>query len=275
MNKLDAAVAEFSSILQQNVADDKVRYLLASTYEQKKDNMRAIEAYSGIAASSELFVSSQMRAALLLKNENKINQAIDLIQKAIKTKSDQILFYLFLSALYEETSDNKASERILKSGLDIAPKNIDLHYALGVLYDKTDRFTECVDVMKKILAIDPDNAEALNFLGYSYAERGINLDEAEKMVIRALEIKPGNGYLLDSLGWIYFKKNQMGQAEKYLKEALKLIPDEVEILEHMGDLYARQNKMKEAGTLYEKALKIDPRNISVQKKLEALTHPKP
>jgi len=60
--------------------------------------------------------------------------------------------------------------------------------------------------MKKVLEIDPDNAETLNFIGYSYAERGINLDEAESMLLRAIELKPGNGYFIDSLGWLYFKK---------------------------------------------------------------------
>ena len=59
--------------------------------------------------------------------------------------------------------------------------------------------------MEKVLEIDPNNAEALNFIGYSYADRGINLDEAEKMIVRALEIKPDNGYMMDSLGWVYFK----------------------------------------------------------------------
>ena len=125
----------------------------------------------------------------------------------------------------------------MEEGIKIVPKDIDLHYALAVLYEKTNRLSESIKEMEKVLEIDPKNAEALNFIGYSYADRGINLEEAEKMIMKALEIKPDNGYLMDSLGWVNFKKNKLSSAEKYLKQALELLPDEVDIIEHMGDVY--------------------------------------
>jgi len=150
-----------------------------------------------------------------------------------------------------------------------------LHYALGVLYDKTNRFEESIAVMSKILEIDPENAEALNFIGFSYAERGIHLQEAEDLILRAIKIKPDSGYLLDSLGWVYFKKNDLVKAEKYLKEAWKLLPEEIEIIEHLGDLYLQQKKIKEAGEMYDRGLKVDPKNESLQKKREALMTNRP
>ena len=143
-----------------------------------------------------------------------------------------------------------------------------------MIYEKTNRLAESIKEMEKVLAIDPENAEALNFIGYSYADRGINLEEAEKMIIKALEIKPYNGYLMDSLCWVNFKKNKLSSAEKYLKQALELLPDEVDIIEHMGDVYVKLKKIKEAREMYERALKRDPKNSSVQKKLEDLIKPK-
>ncbi len=248
---------------------------MAATYEQKKENTLAIEEYQSIASSSELYISAQIRAAMLLKDDGKIKQAIDLLHKVIKKKNDQMLLYLILSALYDESGDYATSEKTLKDGLVVAPQNTDLLYALGVLYDKTKRFTESVDAMKKILDIDPKNAEALNFIGYSYAERGVNLEEAEKLILSALELKSDSGYLLDSLGWVYFKQGKLRDAEKYLKEALKLLPDEVEIIEHLGDIFVKQNRIKEAVDLYERGLKIDPENISLKSKIEEMKKKRP
>ena len=131
---------------------------------------------------------------------------------------------------------------------------------MGVIYEKTNRLSESIKEMEKVLEIDPENAEALNFIGYSYADRGMNLEEAEKMIIKALKIKPDNGYLMDSLGWVNFKKNKLNSAVKYLKQALELLPDDVNIIEHMGDVYVKLNKIKEAQEMYNRALKIDPKN---------------
>jgi Flp pilus assembly protein TadD len=168
----------------------------------------------------------------------------------------------------------EAAENILKEGLKALPSNIDLLYSLGVIYEKTNRFTESVREMEAVLKIDPNNAEVLNFIGYSYADRGMNLEEAEKMIIQALKIKPGNGYMIDSLGWVYFKQNKLDSAVKKLKEAVELMPNDAAIVEHLGDVYAQQNKVKEALEMYQRALKIDPKNSSLQKKLEDINKPK-
>jgi tetratricopeptide (TPR) repeat protein len=130
-----------------------------------------------------------------------------------------------LSSLYEETKDAVKAVKILDDGITLSPQSVDLHYALGVIYEKTNRFPESIKEMETVLQLDPENAEALNFIGYSYADRGINLEEAEKMIIRALKIKPDNGYIIDSLGWVHFKQNKMDSAIKYLKRALELLPD--------------------------------------------------
>ena len=179
-------------------------------------------------------------------------------------------FYLFLSSLYEEKKDLPGAEKILKEGLAVIPGNIDMHYSLGAIYEKTNRFAESIREMETILSIDPDNAEALNFIGYSYADRGINLAEAEKLIIKALQIKPDNGYIIDSLGWVYFKQGKFAQALSRIKKAMEIMPADAAIIEHLGDIYLKMDRLKEAREAYEKALKIDPKKESLQKKLESL-----
>jgi len=106
----------------------------------------------------------------------------------------------------------------------------------GVVFDKLGQFEETEKFMKKAISLDPDNAEALNYLGYSYADRGINLKEARSLIEKAVELKPNNGYYIDSLGWVYFKLGDKQNALKYLLEAIKYVKDDPVILEHLGDI---------------------------------------
>ena len=90
--------------------------------------------------------------------------------------------------------------------LSTKPDDDDLLYNLGVIYGEADRIDESVEFMRRALDANPDNASALNYIGYTWAERGINLDEAEKMIERALALRPDDGYIADSLGWVFYMR---------------------------------------------------------------------
>ena len=124
--------------------------------------------------------------------------------------------------------------------------------------------------METVLKLDPDNADAINFIGYSYADRGIHLLKAEEMIKKALRLKPGNGYITDSLGWVYFKQNQNDLAIKYLKEASAIIPDDPLIAEHLGDALAKKGMIEEALETYQRALKLNPKLVGISAKIEKL-----
>ena len=149
---------------------------------------------------------------------------------------------------------------------------MDLYFNLGVLFEKTNRFAESVTAMKKVLEIDPDHPEALNFIGYMYADRGLNLDEAERLIRKAILLKPGNGYMLDSLGWVLFRKNRLDESIRYLKEASGLLPEDPTILEHLGDVYLQSGATREAVETFRKALQLNPGNEKLEKKAADLTN---
>jgi tetratricopeptide (TPR) repeat protein len=153
----------------------------------------------------------------------------------------------------------------------VEPNSADLHYRLGMLYEKMGRFDESIREMEEILKQDPDNPEALNFIGYSWADRGIKLDEAETMIKKALSLKPGDGFITDSLGWVYFKKNRIEEAIKYLKEAATILPEDAAITEHLGDAYAKGGKLKDALEQYQKAQKLKPDTKGLKEKIDELT----
>jgi len=270
----DHAIDVFSNILKRNTNDHRARYLLASTFEEKKSYTQAIDQFNMIPVESELYGNAQMNIGVILKREGKIDEAIAVMTRAIKNNNKMPGPYVFLSSLYEEKKKLSSAEDILKEGLLLSPQSTDLHYSLGVLYEKTNRFQESIKEMESVLKIDPDNAEALNFIGYTFADRGIKLDEAEKMIKKALDLKPGNGYMIDSLGWVYFRQNRMDLAIKYLKVAADALPVDATIAEHLGDAYAKAGMIREAIEIYTKALKLSPGRIDLQKKVDGLTKEK-
>ncbi|GAI73865.1 unnamed protein product, partial [marine sediment metagenome] len=180
-----------------------------------------------------------------------------MIREAIVKKKGDSRLYCFLASLYQEKKLFKAAEETLKEGLQFSPRSVDIHYKLGILYEETDRFKESIKEMEEILKIEPESAEALNFIGYSYADRGIKLEQAEKMIKKALKLKPGDGYITDSLGWVYLKQNKLDLAIEYLKKASDLLPDDPTIAEHLGDAYAKAGRVKDALKTYKQVLKLN------------------
>ena len=123
--------------------------------------------------------------------------------------------------------------------------------------------------MQKVIALDPANVTALNYLGYSLAEMGVRLSEAEALIKRALELKPDDGYITDSMGWVYFKMGRHEEALPWIKKALEKLPDDPLINEHLGDTYKALGRWDKALEAYQRALQLGPENRNqVEVKLE-------
>jgi tetratricopeptide (TPR) repeat protein len=135
-----------------------------------------------------------------------------------------------------------------------------LHFRLGVVLDKLGERQGSISEMEKVIALDPNNANALNYLGYTLAELGIRLKEAEELIKRALEVRPEDGYITDSLGWVYFKMGRHKDALLYIQKALEKLPEDPLITEHLGDTYMALGKWREAQGAYEKALRLGHEN---------------
>jgi tetratricopeptide (TPR) repeat protein len=126
--------------------------------------------------------------------------------------------------------------------------------------------------MRTVLSFDPKHANALNYLGYTFAELGENLEEAERLIKAALAQKPDDGYITDSLGWVYYKKGLLTKALKYLKKAVSLVPDDPIILEHLGDAYLGLSDKKKALQFYQRSLKKKEKyKAALEKKIKELT----
>jgi tetratricopeptide (TPR) repeat protein len=153
-------------------------------------------------------------------------------------------------------------------GIEKDPKNPDFYFQLGTTYDKLNRFENVIASMEKAIELNPKHSMALNYLGYSFADRGIRLDEAVDLIKRALEVRPDDGYYIDSLGWAYYKQGNLKEALKELKRAVDLVPDDPVLREHLGDIYLGIRKGEKAKDEWLKSLEIDPSNEKLMDKYQ-------
>jgi tetratricopeptide (TPR) repeat protein len=254
--KFADAIAEFDLVVTAWPDDYKSRYFLALAYEEAGQPDKALEHFKLIKQDSEYFSNAQIHMVYILNDMGKNDEGIELLQQAIKTKKDDSALYLILSSIYEEKNDFKKSVIIIQEGLKHNTKDTELLFRLGIALDKSGDRDGSLNAMKKVLEIDPNHADSLNYIGYSYAEEGVKLDEAMDMIQRALKIKPDSGFIIDSLGWVYYRKGLYDDALNSLQRAFSLNSNDPTIAEHLGDAYFKKNEYQQSLEMYQKALSL-------------------
>jgi tetratricopeptide (TPR) repeat protein len=158
----------------------------------------------------------------------------------------------------ERLKDYAEAARIASEALHRFAGNTDLLFRKGSALERAGKLDEAAKVFADFLKVRPDDAQALNYLGYMYAEHGIHLAEARKLIERAVELDPQNGAYLDSLGWIRFRLNDVAGARKVLLRAAERMPTDATVQEHLGDIEAKLGRTQEAVALWRKSLSLSP-----------------
>jgi len=267
--KIEESIKELEMIVSAWPKDDKSRYYLAMAYEEKEDDDKALLHFKKIDPGSKYFINAQLHIAYILNVQERQEEAKEVLQKALSTDPKKVEAYLMLSSIYEDQKEYDRAISVIKQGLEQDEKNIDLMYRLGVIFDRKGEKDLSMEHMKRILEIDPDHADALNYIGYTYAEQGIRLNEALEMIKRALKRKPNSGYIIDSLGWVYFKKGLYKEAREALEKAYTLVPNDPTISEHLGDLYHMMKDYHRSLDMYRKAMSLKhPEQEKISEKIE-------
>jgi len=189
------------------------------------------------------------------------------LQRAHKLRPEDTRISEYLAQFYFYRKRLDDAIRIYKTIVKDHPDYIEAKYLLGYFYEEKGMRKEAIKIWKEVLDKNPSHVETLNALGYLYAEEGSNLDEAENMVKKALKQDPENSAYLDSLGWVYFKKNDYKNAKRYLEKAIAGAKDPV-IYEHLGDVCIKLNNVEEAVKYYNEGLKLDPKNKDLKEKVD-------
>jgi Flp pilus assembly protein TadD len=196
--------------------------------------------------------------ALVLDRAGRVDEAVAVLRKALADRERAGGGAAELHEALAETlaRAGRAGEALpaLRRAVAAAPRDETLSYALGVAYDRAGQGEAAIAQMRALLAMNPAHPDALNFLAYQLAERGVRLEEAETLARRALELRPRSGYILDSLGWIHYRRGEFRRAVEVLERADALVGPEATILEHLGDAYRAAARPADAVTAYRRAL---------------------
>jgi tetratricopeptide (TPR) repeat protein len=268
----DAAVETLEVLLRENPGSYRAQIRIAEIRENQENWVAAAEAYSKAQTMNPRAPLSTRRAVALL-SAGRAAEARDVAQAAIGSArpegKDPVLLYL-LAESQRVLRDLDAAHATAQKILSANPEDVrGLHVMSLILQDKGD-IPGAERTLRSLIARDPLDANALNSLGYMFAERGERLEEAVTLVERALKVDPGNPSYLDSLGWAYFKQGRVDLADSALSEAAGKLHTSSVVQDHLGDLRFKQKRYGDAIAAWEKALAGDGQSLdraAVEKKI--------
>jgi tetratricopeptide (TPR) repeat protein len=230
---------------------------IIDTLREARDFTRASEEADAAAKKypNDRFVTYQR--ALLLGDLGRGKEAVAEAKKLFTGEKDRDS-WLTLAQICERSKDYESMGRALDAVEKLSTSDDDksaVYFMRGAMYERTKNYDAAEAEFRKALAIDGDNAGVLNYLGYMLADRNVRLEEALKLISRAVELEPSSGAYLDSLGWVYYRMGKLDQAETYLRQALVQVPHDATVRDHLGDVLAGRGKLKDAIAEWQISLK--------------------
>jgi Tfp pilus assembly protein PilF len=269
---IDKAIEEYKSAARFDRQNALPHIGLASAYLKKNDLTRAAEELTLASKVDPDAAEPHAVLALVYFSQGKTDEAGREYGKALEMASrldpTNITIYKSLAALYVERNDLAAAERTYKLIIGLAPSDPEAVFFLANVYDEQHKNDEAVKYLKKAIELKPDYHQALNYLGYLYVDGNTNLDEAGRLIDKALALDPGNGAYIDSHGWLLYRRGKYKEAAVDLEKAASVIQDPV-IYDHLGDTYSKLSDGAKAQANWGKSLELDAKQEQVRKKLES------
>ena len=241
---------------------DLARALLGDRYERVSRFDMANAVYAKVPQTSPYYPIVQVQSAINTSRLGRTDDAIADMRALSAQRPNDGDAWTALGDLLR--NDRKFSDAIPAYDRAIAllpntdARLVSLYYARGIAYQNSNKWDEAERDFQSALAINPNRADVLNYLGYSWVERGKNFDEAVKMLEKARSLRPNDGYIADSVGWAYYKLGRYQEAAAILEEAVQLAPGASEVNDHLGDAYWRVGRKLDARFEWRHALRLNP-----------------
>ena len=268
-NRLDAAAEQLEALLERQERETVAHFYLGQITEAQGDAEAAMGHYREVD-EGEHHLDAQIRIASLLAAAGELEAArAHLHGIATDSVAEDVRLYLVESELLAEADRLQEAAATLGRGLEEHPENTDLLYARAMLAERLDRLDLLEEDLRAILAREPDNAQALNALGYTLADRTERYEEAYALIERALELRPDDYYILDSMGWTLYRLGRLEEALEYLRKAAAR-SDDVEVAAHLGEVLWVMGEREQAREVWNSALEMtpgDPRLLDVMERL--------
>ncbi|MFN4283150.1 MAG: tetratricopeptide repeat protein [Alphaproteobacteria bacterium] len=261
LDDLAMAMTRLALHLQPDL--DIALLLAADILESGDQEARAIEMYKRVPANSSLAWSAQLRSAALLDDVGRTDDAIATLEALAAerpTRPDALVALGDLLRGKERFAESVAAydRAMARIGPTLEPRHWAVLYSRGIALERAKQWPRAEADLLKALELNPDQPYVLNYLGYSWVEHGIHLDKALAMIETAVKLRPEDGYIVDSMGWVLYKLGRFAEAVPHLERAAELRPADPTINDHLGDAYWRVGREAEARFQWERALALKP-----------------
>lgn len=276
LDAADVSLTQFSSLLPKlpegvgRAAGESQLYLLRADLAEKRQRYDEADIYLQRIPDAANLLSVQARRADLLARQGKVKEARALIQAIPANGPNQKrLKQIAEVQLLRDTGLHKEAYALQAQLLSQAPDDVELAYDTALLAERAGNFSEMERLLRDIIKRKPDFKHAYNALGYSYADRGIKLEEAQTLIQTALDMQPGDPFITDSLAWVHFRRGNLDEAEKLLEQAYATRQD-AEIAAHLGEVLWAQGKQERAQLIWRQGMKADSSNDTLLETLKRL-----
>jgi len=273
------ALFNIASVFQSQTGDSRVQVLahLALYLRPNMNNAKVVVAgalelndrfkaanaiYANIPKASPLSWSARMHMADNLDRMDKTDDAVNLLRALARERADNEVSLVELGNILRRhqrfAEAAVAYTNALKRIKSITTRHWTIFYSRGIAYEQTDRWSEAEEDFLKALEFKPDQPQVLNYLGYSWIDQGLHLDRALKMIEKAVDLRPRDGYIVDSLGWGLYRLGKFDEAVKKMERAVMLRPSDPVINDHLGDALWKVGRTREARFQWERASALDP-----------------
>ncbi|WNW13447.1 tetratricopeptide repeat protein [Pseudomonas sp. DTU_2021_1001937_2_SI_NGA_ILE_001] len=266
----DEAAGYLEELVAREAHVDTAHLNLGRIFEERDDPQSALDEYAQVGPGQD-FLPAQLRQADILISNGNAAEASRRLKEARDNQPDYAIQLYLIEA--ETLTANDHPERgwqVLGSALKQYPDDLNLLYTRAMLAEKRDNLAQMETDLRAILKRDPENAMALNALGYTLADRTTRYAEARELIEKAHQITPDDPAVLDSLGWVNFRMGNLEEAERLLREALQRFPDH-EVAAHLGEVLWARGKEREARQVWAKALEDQPDSPVLRSTVQRLT----
>lgn len=265
----ESAISHFQQLIDRKQHDATAHYQLGKIHELRNRPDLALQHYKAVTPSQE-FLSAVYKASEMMAQQD-IYNALQYVKGLHSSTPKQYRDSLYLreANLLLDAGNPDGALAAMAKGLDIAPDSVNLLYSRAMLYTQLDDLALAEADFTQILELRPDNAAALNALGYTLADRTDRLDEAYNYISRALSLNPDDPAILDSMGWVEYRLGNIPAALKRLRQAMSILPDH-EIAAHLGEVLWVTGNKNEAIETWKKGLENNPTSSVIESTLERL-----
>jgi len=266
----DLAEKYFLQSLKKNPKDKDQIFIYLAKISDKKNQGDAAITWLNKVGDGNHFIESKLIAAEIIAKKESIDKALVFLSTLKSDSQDEKLSIVQLkTSLLTRSNRHQEAFQLLQNEAPNFAQSPEFKFDYALLADKLSKYDLMEKLLREAIKIRPDYAVAYNALGYSFADRNINLEDAKKYIELALSISPNNHYILDSMGWLYFRLGKLESALSFIQKAYDVQPDP-EIAAHLGEILWAQGKKKEANDVLELSLQSFPDNEVLKESFKRL-----